>query len=129
MKLRISNNHIFKLGYVFYGMSMLLVTVTILLSINTKYFASDTGLVNVTKENGINENLFNNLNLEEYGWNQHSFDATSRTNSSVIIFPTNSKYESFIRVICYDWSKKSGYDDQLRIELISSEYYEWLSSL
>ena len=75
------------------------------------------------------ENLFNNLNLVEYGWNQHSFDATSRTNSSVIIFPTNSKYESFIRVICYDWSKKSGYDDQLRIELVSSEYYKWLSSL
>ena len=75
------------------------------------------------------ENLFNNLNLEEYGWKQHSFDATSRTNSSVIYFPTNSKYESFIRVICYDWSKKSDYDDQLRIELVSSEYYEWLSSL
>ena len=66
MKLRISNNHIFKLGYVFYGMSMLLVTVTILLSINTKYFASDTGLVNVTKENGINENLFNNLNKPHF---------------------------------------------------------------
>ena len=75
------------------------------------------------------ENLFNNLDLEEYGWKQHSFDATSRTNSSVIYFPTSSTYRPFVRAICYDWSKKSGYDDQLRVELVSSEYYEWLSSL
>ena len=75
------------------------------------------------------KNMFSNNDLEDIGWKQHSFDATSRTNSSVIYFSTNSKYESFVRVICYDWSKKSGYSDQLRVELVSSEYYEWLHLL
>ena len=75
------------------------------------------------------KNIFNNHDFEDSGWEQHAFDATSRTNSSIFYFSTNSNYDSFVRVICYDWSKESGYNDQLRVELVSSEYYEWLSSL
>ena len=75
------------------------------------------------------KNIFYNNDFQDSGWKQHAFDATSRTNSSIFYFSTNSNYVSFVRVICYDWSKESGYNDQLRVELVSSEYYEWLSSL
>ena len=57
------------------------------------------------------------------------FAPSSTIEGSIFKFPTKSRYFSFIRVQCYDWSKKSGYDDQLRIEITSKEYYEWLFEL
>ena len=75
------------------------------------------------------QNLFNNLEIENSGWREHAFDSSSSTNSSIFNFPINSEYAPFIRVICYDWSKTSGYSDQLRVELVSSKYYEWLYTL
>ncbi len=75
------------------------------------------------------KNLFNNLDIEDRGWQKHAFDNSSRTNSIIFYFPTKSKYLTFIRVSCYDWSITSGYNDQLRVELVTSKYYEWLYKL
>ena len=86
----------------------------------------------IIKKEEISEelkNLFNNLKIQNTGWKEHSFDSYSRTNSIIFYFPTKSEYRTFIRVICYDWSTTSGYSDQLRVELVTSEYLEWLYKL
>ena len=84
------------------------------------------------KKNEISEelkNLFKNLDIEDQEWKKHAFDSSSRTKSIIFYFPTKSKYFTFIRVSCYDWSTTSGYNDQLRVELVTSKYYEWLYKL
>jgi len=78
--------------------------------------------------NGI-EKLFINVEIITDEKREHDFDPSSTIEGSIFKFPTKSRYFSFIRVQCYDWSKKSGYDDQLRIEITSKEYYEWLFEL
>ena len=57
----------------------------------------------------------------------HEFDKSSTYEGT--IFQFKSTGTEFIRVQCYDWSKKSGYKDQLRIEIVSADYYDWLQSL
>ena len=75
------------------------------------------------------EKLFINVEIITDEKREHDFDPSSTIEGSIFKFPTKSRYFSFIRVQCYDWSKKSVHDDQLRIEIISKEYYEWLFEL
>ena len=75
------------------------------------------------------EKLFINVEIITDEKREHDFDPSSTIEGTIFKFPTKSRYFSFIRVQCYDWSKKSGYDDQLRIEITSKEYYEWLFEL
>ena len=75
------------------------------------------------------EKLFNNVEVITVEKRKHDFDPSSTIEGTFFKFPTKSRHYSFIRVQCYDWSKKSVHDDQLRIEIISKEYYEWLFEL
>ena len=70
--------------------------------------------------------LFKNTEVLHGKKQKHSHDKTSYTYPSTWLFKGNSEV---ITVQCYDWSKKSKYNDQLRIEIVGSEYYQWLSSL
>ena len=38
----------------------------------------------------------------------------------------NFKSGGFIRLACYDWSKKMGYEDHFRMGILSAEFDEWL---
>ena len=73
--------------------------------------------------------IFNETEKWDTGNKTHEFDETSTYNGTVFEFDTGSSKSEFIRVQCYDWSKETGYDDQLRLEIVSRDYYEWLSSL
>ena len=70
---------------------------------------------------------FVDISPRNTGKQKHEFDNSSTYEGDVFQFKTDGK--EFIRVQCYDWSKKSGYEDQLRLEIVSSEYYKWLESL
>ena len=39
----------------------------------------------------------------------------------------NFKSGGYIRLACYDWSKKMGYEDHFRIGILSKEFDEWLA--
>ena len=69
--------------------------------------------------------LFENLEREKSGDLKHHLDKSSKVNHIVYWFNNNE----YISLTCYDWSKKSGYEDQLRLEIYNSEYMEWLKSL
>ena len=72
-------------------------------------------------------NIFQDIDKWDTGKQKHEFDKTSTYEGTVFQFKSTGT--EFIRVQCYDWSKKSGYEDQLRIEIVSSDFYEWLTSL
>tara|TARA_Y100000996_G_scaffold311528_1_gene247912 strand:+ start:213 stop:809 length:597 start_codon:yes stop_codon:yes gene_type:complete len=83
----------------------------------------------VDKKNEIVKDIksvFTNIDPIEEGWVKHDFDHKSKTNTTFFFFTYSDKTTSFIRVACYDWSQSSGYDDQLRIEIVTEEYYSWL---
>ena len=69
--------------------------------------------------------MFENLEREKSGDLKHQLDKSSKVNHIVYWFNNNE----YISLTCYDWSKKSGYEDQLRLEIYNSEYMEWLRSL
>ena len=69
--------------------------------------------------------LFENLKREKTGDLKHQLDKSSKVNHIVYWFSNNE----YISLTCYDWSKKSGHEDQLRLEIYNSEYLEWLKSL
>ena len=71
--------------------------------------------------------MFNNSVRELSGTVEHFIDKNSFTNN--IIYWTSKTLNDVIAFSCYDWSKESGYRDQLRVEVYSDEYYQWLSSL
>ena len=71
--------------------------------------------------------LFQDVKKWDTGKQIHEFDKSSTYEGT--IFQFKSTGTEFIRVQCYDWSKKSGYQDQLRIEIVSADYYEWLRNL
>ena len=69
--------------------------------------------------------LFKNLTRNATGDHKHYLDKSTKVNHIVYQFSNNG----YISLTCYDWSKKSGYNDQLRLEIYSNEYLEWLKSL
>tara|TARA_B100001250_G_scaffold161637_1_gene138871 strand:- start:175 stop:771 length:597 start_codon:yes stop_codon:yes gene_type:complete len=71
--------------------------------------------------------LFQDVEKWDTGKQKHEFDKSSTYEGT--IFQFKSTGTEFIRVQCYDWSKKSGYEDQLRIEIVSADYYDWLQNL
>ena len=85
----------------------------------------------VQKDKIVNEvkNIFTNTERYDEGWAEHAFDKNSRTNITYFLFTYTQSTSSFIRIGCYDWSKSTGYDDQLRIEITTEDYYNWLFNL
>jgi len=71
--------------------------------------------------------LFKDLTRKKSGDVKHHLDKSTKVNHIAYLFSKN--YFEYISLTCYDWSKKSGYDDQFRIEVFSYEYGEWLSNL
>ena len=73
------------------------------------------------------ENLFENSEKQITGTIEHFLDKESFVNH--VAYWTSKTSNDYVSLTCYDWSNKSGYDDQLRIEAYSDEYYQWLVSL
>ena len=73
------------------------------------------------------ETIFDNSQKQVTGNTQHFLDKKTIVNH--IAYWTSKKSNDYIALTCYDWSDQSGYDDQLRIEVYTDEYYKWLSSL
>jgi hypothetical protein len=73
------------------------------------------------------ENIFNESEKQATGTIEHFLDKKSFVNH--VAYWTSKTLNDYVSLTCYDWSNKSGYDDQLRIEAISNEYHTWLSSL
>ena len=69
--------------------------------------------------------LFENLVRQETGDTKHQLDKSTKVNHIAYWFGN----DAYIALTCYDWSKKSGYEDQLRLEIYSSKYLKWLRSL
>ena len=71
--------------------------------------------------------MFSNSERQASGTVQHFIDKNSLTNN--IYYWTSKSSNDVIAFSCYDWSKESGYRDQLRVEVYSDEYYKWLGTL
>ena len=71
--------------------------------------------------------MFSNSERQESGTVQHFIDKNSLTNN--IYYWTSKSSNDVIAFSCYDWSKESGYKDQLRVEVYSDEYHKWLGTL
>ena len=71
--------------------------------------------------------IFSNSERQVSGTVQHFIDKNSLTNH--IYYWTSKSLNDVIAFSCYDWSKESGYRDQLRVEVYSDEYYKWLGTL
>ena len=59
----------------------------------------------------------------EKGKHRADKSGKSKFDSTEFVF----KSGGFIRLACYDWSKKMGYDDHFRIGILSKEFDEWLA--
>ena len=72
-------------------------------------------------------NLFKESEQQVTGTIEHFLDKDSFVDH--IAYWTSKTSNDFVSLTCYDWSIKSGYGDQLRIEAYADEYHKWLSSL
>ena len=70
--------------------------------------------------------VFDNLEKNEYGFNKSQGDPTgkSKFNEIEYLFSSNDQ----INIQCYDWSKKSGYMDHLRIGLHHGVFLDWINN-
>ena len=73
------------------------------------------------------ENLFKESDQQITGTIEHFLDKDSFVDH--IAYWTSKNSNDYVSLTCYDWSNQIGYNDQLRIEVYSNEYYEWLSSI
>ena len=73
------------------------------------------------------EDIFNESKKQISGTTEHFLDKKSFVDH--VAYWTSETLNDYVSLTCYDWSKSSGYRDQLRIEAYSHEYYEWLLSL
>ena len=73
------------------------------------------------------ENIFNESQKQVTGTIEHFIDNKSFVNH--VAYWTSKTSNDYDSLSCYDWSNESGYEDQLRIEAFSDEYFAWLSSL
>jgi len=67
--------------------------------------------------------LFPNAKMKTKEEN-HSSDKTGKSKTKTIEFIFLEK--DTVYVACYDWSKKMGYNDHLRIAIDSKEFNDWL---
>ena len=72
------------------------------------------------------KNMFKSADISSKETNSHPADKLGETKVTdiAIYMPNNDN----IIVACYDWSKESGFGDQLRISLRTSEYAKFLST-
>ena len=70
------------------------------------------------------KDIFNESRKQITGTIEHFLDKKSFLNH--IAYWTSETLNDYVSLTCCDWSNVSGYRDQLRIEVTSNEYYEWL---
>ena len=73
------------------------------------------------------KDLFTNSERQVTGKVEHFLDKNSFTDN--IIYWTSNHQNDLVSLTCYDWSDATEYEDQLRIEAYTDEYYKWLVSL
>ena len=74
--------------------------------------------------------MFKNREQLDNGKNVHWAEKNSFTYDYFIFFGSKSDWPiDHILVSCYDWSKKSGYVDHLRVAIVKEDYMRWLNEL
>ena len=71
------------------------------------------------------DELFPSAIKKEYE-KAHSADKTGKSRNNTIHYLFQS--DDAIYISCYDWSKKMGYNDHLRIMIRSKEFREWINN-
>ena len=71
------------------------------------------------------EGMFNNLQKTKKNNETHPDDPSGKSKVFKIVywFPSND----LIGIKCFDWSKSKGYDDNLKFQLKTKEFNEWLT--
>tara|TARA_B100000315_G_scaffold12925_1_gene12193 strand:+ start:713 stop:1297 length:585 start_codon:yes stop_codon:yes gene_type:complete len=71
------------------------------------------------------EGMFNNLQKTKKNNVTHPDDPSGKSKVFKIVywFPSND----LIGIKCFDWSKSKGYDDNLKFQLKTKEFNEWLT--
>lgn len=93
-----------------------------------KYFIDD--LENCLKEkNNIEKefrNIFKNSEFEDWGVSPHPSDKSGKSlvYSSVFLLKVNGN----IAIQCYDWTNEMGYNDHLKVKLMTNEYTHWITN-
>ena len=72
------------------------------------------------------EDLFNNVSIDENDKKKHVGDKSGK--SFTYDFYITLQNKDLISVSCYDWSKKSGYQDHLRISIVDKKFLDWVNN-
>ena len=78
------------------------------------------------KMNEIDKNFMNNfssLERKDYGIVKHTGDKSGKSTAKDIVYFFNSKDAMYVK--CFDWSKKMGFEDNLRVGLKTKELNSW----
>jgi hypothetical protein len=78
------------------------------------------------KMNEIDKNFMNNfssLERKDYGIVKHPGDKSGKSTAKDIVYFFNSEDAMYIK--CFDWSKKMGFGDNLRVGLKTKELNDW----
>jgi hypothetical protein len=74
--------------------------------------------------------IFKRREKLDNGKTDHWAEKNSYTYDYYIFFGSQSDWPiDHILVSCYDWSKKSGYMDHLRVAIVKEDYMRWLEKL
>ena len=74
--------------------------------------------------------IFKRREKLDNGKTDHWAEKNSYTYDYYIFFGSESDWPiDHILVSCYDWSKKSGYMDHLRVAIVKEDYMRWLEKL
>ena len=71
--------------------------------------------------------LFPNSEKKDIGIIKHKEDKSGKSTKNEFRFIFDDG--SYVRVTCYDWSKKMKYRDHLRVGFVHSEFIKWLDSV
>jgi len=72
------------------------------------------------------EDLFNNVSVDENDKKKHVGDKSGKSFTYDYYITLQNK--DLISISCYDWSKKSGYQDHLRISIVDKRFLDWVNN-
>ena len=67
--------------------------------------------------------LFKEAEIDDVGTVKHPDDKTGESTQNIVYF--NFKSGDSVQIACFDWSKKKGYQDHLRISIASFKVINW----
>tara|TARA_B100001250_G_C19505592_1_gene659372 strand:- start:102 stop:671 length:570 start_codon:yes stop_codon:yes gene_type:complete len=71
-------------------------------------------------------NSFSSLKRKDYGITKHPGDKSGKSTAKDIVYFFNSEDAMYVK--CFDWSKKMGFGDNLRVGLKTKELNHWYST-